>query len=365
MKIIGKTRNGVDRVQFNLDKNGCITIVPHKHHNGTPQVPPCDKGGATIGLEHLYNNENNSENNTENKKESINQKIGEKPLGKKIITSKNVPNEYIQNNQTNESEKNDENLDTSKDTKFKVPRNWTVEQLEAYWIANYIEEFPDKAEPIITLKEQNYFCINANKVGLDAVAESIPIIIKDWSGLESYCKNLNIRHIPKTPRFNFFTRFLSEVVDFASEITQEIKKKKEARELRKQEEERRKRKEEEKRAERERIYNDPRFDSDGIFVPLPDDETFCVLGREKDTSYRIWKEGDIIFERKGLSYYRIAPDDQYYMPEIDFDELIGGSEQLLDCLKCKHLPDDDISCVPRDMDAYQRMKNQKKEMTAE
>ena len=71
-------------------------------------------------------------------------------------------------------------------------------------------------------------------------------------------------------------------------------------------------------------------------------------------SYQIQYGDTFTDKRKGFSYYRIAPDDLYDMPEIDIDELDGGSEQLLHCLKCKHLPDDDISLVPRDMDAYQR-----------
>lgn len=294
--ISRKTKNNIDVILFLTNKENGVLKEGDLHttsatdENGlahlecttcTSGVQTCTCGVQTCtsgGTEHLLTNINNQVKNQSkfftNQKEEFSMK-GKSVYGK----GKSVH-------------------DVVAGMKFTKPKKWTSSQLIISWNNYYAEEFPDIVAPIHSVAEQNYFKLQANKVGFEKVGYVIPRIISEWSFFAAERKSEGVSYVPNTPNLKFFTKYLPEACNFIDSLdkTETVK---------------------------------PTPSNSNI-----DKNIFCVP--VDDNGYAEWVEGDYTFTRKGGSYYRTLGSNKFWFPVSK----INSVEEFMNIYKCKTLPID-------------------------
>ena len=218
----GKTRNQVPVLKFNLDSEKFLIGTdksPFKRitrgAHGVSQGEHVVSGGGAHGVsqgEHTVCPKHISE--------QVNEHIsltGEEKTPS-LLEDKNMSKKNIRKtNKIKYLKDLDPNMDL-REEKYQKPDRWNLTHLITLWDSTYVQTTGNRAVNHTPAHRANFRDkMDKSGTSMEEIAEAIEITVADWGGFYQYCNQRAVAYIPHEPDFRFFSRCMTQALDFAYE----------------------------------------------------------------------------------------------------------------------------------------------------
>lgn len=218
----GKTVSQVPVLKLNLDEDkfiiGTDKSTFKRIKGGGPTVPPGEDPQSSRGRTHSPGGEDpqSSKHISKHIKEHISLTGGAKTSP--LLGDKKMDEEQLEEKPKSLKDLNPKDLLEKK--KYKTPKGkWNLTHLITLWDSTYTLNTGDS---VVLHSPAHRAAFRRGMehcdVPMDEIAEAIEATIENWNKFYIYCNTRSVSFIPHGPDFRFFSRCMSQAIDFTRDM---------------------------------------------------------------------------------------------------------------------------------------------------